>query len=205
MQALRPRIAARLAKVPGSGEALMLNDLARDRMWSYPSGVGIDYEKMFRYPDVALLAGVAEEAQADLRVLVLLRDPILAFDSRKPGIRQRYLLNHKPVAPERRLQMYAAVLVHNYQAIVGQLRRLDPAFVRCVEFDRTPHKLDGELGQWLGVPQLRGLAEAVYRAPRGHPNPALPGDFWVRELRAAYAELVELCKSVDLVRGDNLV
>jgi len=141
----------------GTSGLLVANDLVseevRNKEWglgmmSYPNFGGP--LKLFRTPDVRLLAGLAEDEGVDLRVLVLHR-PAAALLHSTVG---RGFSTWDP---------QAVVLEHNAQALLAQLQSLDPAFFLCTDYDRLPELPEG-LEAFLGIPGLRRrLAEPLER------------------------------------------
>lgn len=86
---------------------------------SYPNFIH-GPERSLRRPDVTLLANIAEEAGADLRILVLRRDA--------PGI-YHSTVTHRHFMPGLPQVM---MLIDNAHSLFGQLMSIDPSFVRCI-------------------------------------------------------------------------
>jgi len=183
-----------------SGAIYVLNDIKRDKMWSYPSGQATRLlsEKIYHYPDMAVLGGLAEESKTDLRVVVLLRDVWDSYISgeKKAGYGKR---------TNRQFDKYAAVFVHNYRAMAAQLSRLDPSFIRCIDYATLP-RLPAGFEEWIGFSasfgapnglNLQRLVQKLYRKsgkPKTRPN--LP-PFWVTAVEAAYADFRRVCPADD--------
>ena len=92
-------------------------------MVSYPTGVGPD--KALQLPDLPVLALLAEEAQVDLRVLVLTRSPFEVLVSAT----QHRSFGQSPAREAVILSDMAAILA-------AQVQFVDPKFVLCAPFDR---------------------------------------------------------------------
>jgi len=192
----------RLRQNAENDKLVVINDLKKDRMLSYPSGGGpmVGSEKIFHYPDVAVLAKMAEEAGSDLRVMVVLREAMACFTTgeRKAGYK-------KPRATE----LYAATYVHNYRAIVAQLSRIDLQFIRCIEYESLP-LIPGDLGTWMGFPngkkgetlaaQVKKIFRKSTKARKSKATASIP-QFWKSAIVAIDADLRALCKRADEARG----
>jgi len=117
-------------------------------MMSYPNFP--EPMKIFKTPDVRLLAELAEDEGVDFRVLFLHRSAAELLKS----------------TTERQFGGWdseAVILEHNAQALRAQLQLLDPAFVLCVDYDRMPELPTG-FEAFLGSPGLRRLfAEQLAR------------------------------------------
>lgn len=77
-----------------------------------------------RNPDVTLVAEAAEAARADLRIVVMVRDPLELVSSCSEGC---------GITPAR-VSMYARAC----RVLQAQLRSLDPAFLTCFPYSRYP-------------------------------------------------------------------
>ena len=125
---------------------------------SYPNFGGA--EKHLHHPDLRVLATLAETAEVDLRVLVLLRDvPSILHSTAKRQIGATS--KHE-----------AAVLSSNADALAAQMLSIDPRFILCCEFD----DFGSQNKTWERVaPFLHGrLTEGTVRqqiAARMHPPP----------------------------------
>jgi len=117
-------------------------------MMSYPNfGEPL---KIFKTPDVRLLAELAEDEGVDFRVLFLHRS---AAEMLKSTTGRNF----------GGWDFEAVVLEQNAQALRAQLQLLDPAFVLCLDYDRMP-ELPAGLEAFLGSHGLRRLfAEQLAR------------------------------------------
>lgn len=90
-------------------------------MMSYPNFGGS--LKPIRHPDVALLAQLAEAAGVDLRVVVIIRDPVKVMVS---------------TTVNRHFNSFALqvrILRDNQMVLLQQLREIDPQFRVCHNYD----------------------------------------------------------------------
>lgn len=117
-------------------------------MSSYPNFGGPD--KVFKRPDLPVLAHLAEEAGVDLRVLVLTRSPkdILVSTTvhRKFGGMQE-----------------ALVLADNAAVLAAQVQLVDPKFVMCAPFDRL---VDGDWWSKGGAGSGGAMSPASFLHPQ---------------------------------------
>jgi hypothetical protein len=93
-------------------------------MLSYPNFGGP--LKIFQYPDVRLLAEVAERAEVDLRIVVLHREAADLLHS---------TTGHRHFA---RYGQEAIALAHSARVLAAQLRSMDREFFLCVPYSRLP-------------------------------------------------------------------
>lgn len=130
------------------------NKKGRTGMLSYPNFGGP--LQIFQNPDVRLLAKIAEDSSADLRVIYLHRQAASVLRSRGHGYKNIFTA--------------AVVLEHSARVLLAQLRGLDQAFVRCVEYERMPH-LPAGFEDWLS-PVVRDSRVNIAALARTTFNPS---------------------------------
>ena len=128
---------------------LPLNHLgAAFGMHSYPNMFGAD--KMMHHPYLAVLAGVMEEAGADLRVLTTVRSPQACHWS---AVRRHH---GEEVGVQAAYMFQARGLHDNLAYLDGDMRGLDPSFVlqmHLSDVTRDPFRYASDIAAHVGVDQ----------------------------------------------------
>lgn len=137
-------------------------------MYSYPNGWGDCLQ--LQYPDVRLLADLFEESGLDLRIVVLVRNPLDILISttvlRGMGEWERQVVNY-----ERMLRL----------GILTQLNRLDSKFFKCLDFDDLPD-VSKDLGEFIGITNFEEIVKNVHQVKQMHEK---------ERQRESHAEMME--------------
>ena len=136
---------------------------------------------------------IAEDARVDLRILVLLRDPVASLHTHM----KRAKMDACGCTQSWRTTIlrHVALYVHMYNAIAAQLSRLDPQFFRCLSLDDSPAS---SLSSWLGF----DVAQAKRKVWKGRNKEVRKASIWVkdayweRELTRAYDVVKSICAKV---------
>ena len=106
-------------------------------MMSYPNYGGRN--KAIRHPDIHMLARLAEEAGVDLRIVVILRDPLHIMVS--TTVNRHF----------NKYETQLRILADNQAVLLQQLREIDRRFWVCHDFDADPRAVCGGLGEHMGL------------------------------------------------------
>lgn len=122
-------------------------------MMSYPNfGEAGDAKKTLQHPNLRYMADIAEFTRSDLRIIVLVRNPI------------DILISTTVHRDHNALMLQAKVLMQNLSVLLAQLLALDPSFFLCINMDDLSNDTFQRAGTFSGLALTNGWDLNILKA-----------------------------------------